>query len=193
MGSGWFTFMLFCLIVPFSHSVIFAPRDIQGRTDYLKFQIAIQDPQVPSRIAFCTFEPGPPRDVDPKSNCYTVDGPAPITQGRLLMKLPTGQVPIIKEEPEYGWTRYTLLSDEGNSQLIETEHYYNSDSLVTRYRVTGNHVEPVSQIFATRGLNQLFVFFIPVLLLFARLLASLFRALAKSKPAPLQTKVSSEE
>jgi hypothetical protein len=109
------------------------------------------------------------------------------------MKLPSGLVPIIKEEPDFGWTRYTLLSDEGNSQLIETEHYYNSDSLVTRYRVTGNHVEPLSQIFATRGLNQFFVFFLPVLLLFAWLLASLLRALAKRKPAPLETKLSAEK
>lgn len=193
MGSGWLTFLLFCLIVPLSHSIIFTSADIRGRTDYRKFQIAVQDPQVPTRIAFCTFEPGPPRDVDPKSNCNTVDDPAPITQGSLLMKLPSGLVPIIKEEPDYGWTRYTLLSDEGNSQLIETENYYNSDSLVTRYRVTGNHVEPVGQIFATRGLNQMFVFLLPVLLLFARLLASLFRALAKRKPAPLETKVSAEE
>ncbi len=193
MGSGWFTFLLFCLIVPLSHSIIFAPADIRGRTDYRKFQIAVQDPQVPTSIAFCTFEPGPPRDVDPKSKCITVDDADPSAPASLLMKLPSGLVPIIKEEPDYGWTRYTLLSDDGNSQLIETEHYYNSDSLVTRYRVTGNHVEPVGQIFATRGLNQMFVFLLPVLMLLAWFLAALFRALAKRMLAPHETRMSAEE
>ncbi|QLQ24427.1 MAG: hypothetical protein HZT41_05750 [Dechloromonas sp.] len=190
MESGWLTFLLFCLLAPLSHHLVFAPLDIRGKTDYRKFQIAVQDTSVPTRIAFCTFEPGPPRNIDLKLNCSTTEGAIPITQGSLLMNLPAGQVPLLKDEPDYGWTRYTLLSDDGHSQWIETETYYNSDSLVTRYRVTGNRVEPVGQIFATRGLNQMFVFFLPILLLFARLLASMLRAIARKVLAPRETGMS---
>jgi hypothetical protein len=187
IGSEWFTFLLFCLLVPLNRYLIFSPADIRGRTDYRKFQIAVQDESVTKKIAFCSFEPGQPRNVDLKSKCSTIDDADPITPGSLLMNLPSGQVPMVKEEPDYGWTRYTLLSGDGNSQLIETENYYNSDSLVTRYRVTGNHVEPVGQIFATRGLNQMFVLLLPILLLFARLLASICRTLANKALAPFET------
>lgn len=189
MGSGLFTFLLLYAIVPLSYQLIFAPADIRGRTDYRKFQIAVQDKWIPEKITFCTFEPGPPREVDLKSKCSAIDDADPITQGILLMKLPSGQVPMVKDEPDYGWTRFNLLSDDGNSQFIETEHYYNSDSLVTRYRVTGNHVEPVGQIYATRGLNQMFVLVLPILFLLARLLASEARTLANKAFDPVEPQV----
>lgn len=187
IGSGWFTFLLFCLIVPLGHHLVFLPADIRGRNDFLKFEIAVQDKSNPTKIAFCTLEPGSPRDIDLQTKCKAIDDKDPVIPGSLLMKLRSGRVPMVKDEPDYGWTRYTVLSDDGDSQLIETETYYNSDGLVTRYRVTGNHVEPVGQIFATRGLNQMFLFLLPALLLFAWLLTSLLRTLAKKVLTPAET------
>jgi hypothetical protein len=180
--SGWGTFLLFCGIVVLAHHLLFSPSDIRGRKDFLKFQIVAQEKSNLSRIAFCTFEPGPAREIvleKLQQGCF-YDGGKPFSLGSLVMAKPSGQVPLIKEDPDYGWTRYAVLSEKNNSQLIETETYYNSDGLVTRYRVTGNIVEPIGQINVTRGLNQMFVlFYMPIALLMAKLAASLLRKLIR--------------
>jgi hypothetical protein len=176
------TFLLFCGFVIAGRHLILAPSDIRGRSDFLKFQIAAQGKDNPQQIVFCTFDPGPAREIDLnklQANCFN-EGSQAFVLGSLTMAVPSGQVPLIREEPEYGWTRYKVLSGVGDSQLIETETYYNSDALITRYRVTGRFVEPVGQINVTFGLRQmLVVFYLPMALLLAKISASLLRILVR--------------
>ena len=95
------------------------------------------------------------------------------------MREPSGRVPLLQEEPDYGWTRYEVLSETSEYQLIETETYHNSDALMTRYQVKRERfVEPISQINVTFGSRQMFViFYIPVAILCALIASWVLRLL----------------
>jgi len=177
--SGWCTFLVFCGIAAVIRHASFSPADIRGRADYQAFQIVAQGKADPGQLAFCRFEPGPPRQLrldQLQASCFR-DGVGAFELGSLRMSAAEGRVPLVKEEPDYGWHRYTVLANDGDAQEIETETYYNSNGLITRYRVSGTLVEPVGQIDLTRGLIQLFVlFYLPLALVLAKLAMSLVRA-----------------
>lgn len=182
--SGWCTFLVFCGIAAAIRHASFSPADIRGRTDYRAFQIVAQGKADPGRLAFCRFEPGPPRQLrldQLGASCFR-DGVGAFELGSLRMSAAEARMPLLKEEPDYGWNRYAVLSDDADSQLIETETYYNSNGLITHYRVTGTLVEPVAQIDLTRGLIQLYVvFYLPLALVLAKLAMSLMRAVMRKQ------------
>jgi hypothetical protein len=176
------TLLFFTVFVLIGRQVIFSPSDIRGRSDFLKFQIAAQDKGDRDRIVFCTINPGPAREIDLNAlrrDC-SYDGTEQFVLGSLRMTDQSGRLPLVKEEPEYGWTRYEVLSATPEAQLIETETYYNSDGLVTHYKVAGSFVKPVGQINVTFGLRQIFVvFYLPIALLAAWFASSLLRRLVR--------------
>jgi hypothetical protein len=91
------------------------------------------------------------------------------------MPAPPGLVLFGKDDPDDRFS-FKRVSGDWDPQLIETDTYYNSDSLVTRYQVNKNFIEPISQVFITRGLSQMYVIiYLPMAFVIARILIALMR------------------
>ncbi len=170
--GGWDMLILFFVAASAIYFYMFLPRDIRGQADYRPFNIAAMGGSAGRQLVFCHFDRGAAHAVQlDRLQCM----PENSKISTLVMPLSAGRLPYDKDDPD-DWNAYKVIPGEVNAQMIETETYYNSDSLVTRYRVTGNMVEPLSQLWITRGMRQMFVLiYLPLVFVAARALIALAR------------------
>jgi hypothetical protein len=173
--SWWSTLLLFLAAAASIQSYIFSPHDIRGQSDFRPFNIAAIGGEERPEIFYCNFDKGPSRAVKLYELQCGPGAPEKKMITRLRMPAPPGLVLFGKDDPDDRFS-FKRVSGDWDPQLIETDTYYNSDSLVTRYQVNKNFIEPISQVFITRGLSQMYVIiYLPMAFVIARILIALMR------------------